>query len=141
MKKKKLVQRNNATKMQKGRIKGTEINRRLVKTGSFAIKSLGTGRISEFELEAARKAIKRIIKRKGKLILRVKPYQPLTKKSAGVRMGKGKGKVNRHVYPIKPGKVILELINNQLLFSVAKKILSKAVTKFSVPVSIIKLKD
>ncbi len=140
MKKKKIVQRN-TTKMQKGRIRGTEINRRIVKTGSFVIKSLATGRISEFELEAARKAIKRIIKRKGKLILRVKPYQPLTRKSAGVRMGKGKGRIDRYVYPIKPGKIILELINPELLFSVAKKILSKAVTKFSVPVSIVKLKD
>ncbi len=140
MKKKKIVQRN-TKKMQKGRIRGTEINRRISKTGSFVIKSLSSGRISEFELEAARKAIKRIIKRKGKLLIRVKPYQPLTRKSAGVRMGKGKGRIDRYVYPIKPGKIILELINKELLFSVARKILSKAVTKFSVPVSIVKLKD
>ncbi len=59
MKKKKIIH-SNTSKMQKGRIRGTEINRRIVKTGSFAIKSLATGRISEFELEAARKALKRI---------------------------------------------------------------------------------
>lgn len=128
-------------KMQKGRIRGTEINRRILKNNAYAIKSLSTGRITEFQIEAARKAIRRLIKKKGLLLIRVKPYHTLTKKSAGVRMGKGKGKVDSVVYPIKPGKIIMELQDNSLIFDMAKKILRQAVHKFSVPVSIVKLKD
>ncbi len=127
--------------MQKGRIRGTEINRRIKKSNTYALKSLSTGRVTEFQIEAARKSIKRLIKKKGQILIRVKPYHTLTKKSAGVRMGKGKGKVDTVVYPIKPGKIILELKDDSLIFEMAKKILKQAVQKFSVPVSIIKLKD
>lgn len=128
-------------KMQKGRIRGTEINRRIKKTNTYALKSLSSGRVTEFQIEAARKSIKRLIKKKGQILIRVKPYHTLTKKSAGVRMGKGKGKVDTVIYPIKPGKIILELKDDSLIFDMAKKILKQAIQKFSVPVSIIKLKD
>lgn len=128
-------------KMQKGRIRGTEINRRIIKNDSYALKSLSTGRITDFQIEAARKSIKRAIKKKGELFIRIKPYHNLTKKSAGVRMGKGKGKVDSTVYPIKPGKIILELKDNSLIFAMAKKILKQAASKFCVPVSIVHLKD
>lgn len=128
-------------KMQKGRIRGTEVNRRIKKTNTYALKSLSSGRVTEFQIEAARKSIKRLIKKKGQILIRVKPYHTLTKKSAGVRMGKGKGKVDTVIYPIKPGKIILELKDDSLIFDMAKKILKQAIQKFSVPVSIIKLKD
>lgn len=128
-------------KMQKGRIRGTEINRRISKANSYAIKSLEHGRVTEFQIEAARKAVKRIIKKKGELVIRVKPYHTLTKKSAGVRMGKGKGRVDSVVYPIKPGKIILELRDNMLIMPMALKILRQATYKFSVAVSVVKLKD
>jgi large subunit ribosomal protein L16 len=128
-------------KMQKGRIRGTEINRRLHKSDSYAVKSLSYGRITEFQMESVRKVLKRTIKKKGQLFVRVHPYHTLTKKSAGVRMGKGKGKVDSVVYPIRPGKIILELKNDSLTMEMARKMLRQAIRKFGVSVSIIRLKD
>lgn len=136
----KSVQRN-LKKMQKRRIRGTEINKRIQKNNTFAIKSLGSGRITESQIEAARKAVKRMIKKKGEVLIRIKPYHTLTKKSAGVRMGKGKGRVDSVIYPIRPGKIILELKDDSLIFTMAKKILRQASYKFSVPVAIIELKE
>lgn len=128
-------------KMQKGRIQGTEINRRISKQNTYALKSLGSGRVTEFQIEAARKSIKRMIKKKGELNIRVRPFHTLTKKAAGVRMGKGKGKVDHVIYPIKPGKVIFELKDDTIIPAMARKILRQAMKKFTVPVGFVTLRD
>ena len=77
--------------------------------GSFALKSLDFGRITSKQIEAARRAITRKIKRKGKLWIKVFPHIPVTSKPTEVRMGKGKGTLAYWGCPMKPGTLLFEL--------------------------------
>jgi len=77
--------------------------------GSFALKSLGFARLTAKQIEAARRAITRKVKRKGKLWIKVFPHTPVTSKPTEVRMGKGKGTLAYWCCPLKPGTLLFEL--------------------------------
>ena len=96
-------------KWQKGRSKGRETRGTELVFGSYGLKSLGSGRISSRQIEAARRTIIRYLKKGGKLWVRIFPQKPITKKGTEVPMGGGKGSVDHYVFPIKPGRIIFEL--------------------------------
>ena len=96
-------------KHQKGRIKGVAKRGTKLNFGDFGLKALGRGRITAQQIEAARIAITRHVKRKGKIWIRIFPDKPVTKKPAETRMGKGKGGVEFWVAPVKPGKILYEM--------------------------------
>ena len=95
-------------KQQKGKIKGIAQRGHSLAFGSFAIKSLDEGFITSRQLEAARVALTRFMKREGKVWIRIFPDKPLTRKPAEVRMGKGKGAPELWVAVIKPGRILFE---------------------------------
>ena len=96
-------------KMQKGRNRGLATAGSKVSFGDFGLKAIGRGRITARQIEAARRAITRALKRGGKLWIRVFPDKPITKKPLEVRQGKGKGNVEYWVALIQPGKVLYEV--------------------------------
>lgn len=95
-------------KMHKGRnrglAQGTDVS-----FGSFGLKAVGRGRLTARQIEAARRAMTRHIKRGGRIWIRVFPDKPITKKPAEVRMGNGKGSVEYWVAEIQPGKMLYEM--------------------------------
>ncbi|MFM2480499.1 50S ribosomal protein L16 [Celerinatantimonas sp. YJH-8] len=95
-------------KVQKGRnrglAKGTQVS-----FGDFGLKATGRGRLTARQIEAARRAMTRHIKRQGKIWIRIFPDKPITEKPLEVRMGKGKGSVEYWVAQIQPGKVLYEM--------------------------------
>jgi len=93
---------------QKGRVKGVAQRGHTIAFGSFALKSLEPGWITSRQLEAARVAVTRAMKREGQVWIRIFPDKPITKKPAEVRMGKGKGAPEYWVAVIKPGTIIFE---------------------------------
>ena len=95
-------------KMQKGRIKGLAQRGSDIAYGSFALKSMDEGFITSRQLEAARVALTRYMKREGKVWIRIFPDKPMTSKPAEVRMGKGKGAPSHWVAVIKPGRIMFE---------------------------------
>jgi large subunit ribosomal protein L16 len=95
-------------KMQKGKVKGLATRGHQIAFGSFALKSMEAGWITARQLEAARVAVSRAMKREGQLWMRVFPDKPITRKPAEVRMGKGKGAPEYWVAVIKPGTIIFE---------------------------------
>jgi len=95
-------------KKQKGRIKGIAQRGHTISFGDFAIKSLEPGWITSRQIEAARVAVTRAMKREGQVWIRIFPDKPITKKPAEVRMGKGKGAPEYWVAVIKPGTIIFE---------------------------------
>ena len=96
-------------KMQKGRNKGIATRGNKVEFGSIGMRSLGNSRITARQIESARKAINRYIKREGKLLIRIFPDKPITKKPIEVRQGKGKGSVEYWVALVQKGKILFEL--------------------------------
>lgn len=96
-------------KQQKGRNRGKSFRGNKIEFGDIAIKAVEAGRINSRQIEAARITMTRHISRTGKTWMRVFPDKPLTKRPLEVRMGKGKGPVDRYVMNIKPGKVCFEL--------------------------------
>lgn len=96
-------------KVQKGRIKGFTYSGHTIAFGSFALKALEPKFITSRQIEAARIAITRYMKREGKLWIRIFPDKPMTKKPAEVRMGKGKGNPEFWVAICEPGRIIFEL--------------------------------
>lgn len=95
-------------KQQKGRIKGIATRGFQLNFGEFAIKSLQPGFVTSRQLEAARVALSRGMKREGSMWVRIFPDKPMTKKPAEVRMGKGKGAPEYWVASVKPGTIIFE---------------------------------
>jgi len=95
-------------KMQKGRIKGMAQRGTTIAFGSFGLKSLDEGFITSRQIEAARIAVTRYMKREGKVWIRIFPDKPMTSKPAEVRMGKGKGAPSHWVAPIRPGRILFE---------------------------------
>ncbi len=93
---------------QKGRIKGNATRGHEIAFGSFGIKVLEPAFITSRQLEAARQAITRRMKREGKLWIRIFPEKPMTKKPAEVRMGKGKGSPEFWAAPVQPGRILFE---------------------------------
>ena len=96
-------------KQQKGRNRGLALRGNSVDFGEFGLKATTRGFITARQIEAARRAITRHVKRGGKLWIRVFPDKPITKKPLEVRQGKGKGNVEYWVAPIKPGRVLYEI--------------------------------
>ena len=95
-------------KMQKGRVRGVAGRGHTLAFGTFGIKSLEPGWITSRQIEAARIAMTRAMKREGQVWLRIFPDKPITKKPAEVRMGKGKGAPEYWVAVIKPGTMLFE---------------------------------
>ncbi len=96
-------------KQQKGRIKGNTARGARVNFGDFGIKALEPGRITSRQIEAARIAMTRRMKRVGKVYIRVFPDKPITSKPAEVRMGKGKGAIDHWAAPVHPGRILFEV--------------------------------
>ncbi|BBA34657.1 50S ribosomal protein L16 [Methylocaldum marinum] len=96
-------------KQQKGRNTGLATTGNRVSFGEFGLKAVERGRITARQVEAARRAITRHVKRGGKMWIRVFPDKPISKKPLEVRMGSGKGSVEYWVAEIKPGKMLYEL--------------------------------
>lgn len=96
-------------KMHKGRNRGLAHRGSKVSFGEYALKATARGRITARQIEAARRAMTRHVKRGGKIWIRVFPDKPITKKPLEVRMGKGKGAVEYWVCQIRPGKVLYEM--------------------------------
>ena len=96
-------------KVQKGRNKGLATRGTSVSFGEFGLKAIGRGRLTARQIEAARRAMTRHIKRGGRIWIRVFPDKPISKKPAEVRMGSGKGNPEYWVAEIQPGKVLYEM--------------------------------
>jgi large subunit ribosomal protein L16 len=95
-------------KQQKGRVKGIAQRGHTIAFGTFGLKTLEPSWITARQIEAARIALTRFMKREGKVWIRIFPDKPITKKPAEVRMGKGKGAPEYWVAPVKPGTMIFE---------------------------------
>ena len=95
-------------KKQKGRVKGIAQRGHTISFGSFGIKSLEAGWVTSRQIEAARIAVTRKMKREGQVWIRIFPDKPVTKKPAEVRMGKGKGAPEYWVAVVKPGTIMFE---------------------------------
>lgn len=96
-------------KQQKGRNRGVATRGATVSFGEFGLKATTRGRINSRQIEAARRALTRHIKRGGKVWIRVFPDKPVSKKPLEVRQGKGKGSVDHWVAEIKPGTILFEM--------------------------------
>jgi len=96
-------------KQHKGRNRGLAQRGNTVAFGEFGLKSTGRGRITARQIEAARRAMTRYVKRGGKIWIRIFPDKPITKKPLEVRQGKGKGNVEYWVAQIQPGRVLYEM--------------------------------
>jgi large subunit ribosomal protein L16 len=96
-------------KEQKGRNKGIATRGSKVSFGDFGLKAIGRGRLTARQIEAARRAMTRHIKRGGRVWIRIFPDKPISRKPAEVRMGNGKGNPEYWVAEIQPGKVLYEM--------------------------------
>lgn len=96
-------------KIQKGKMRGTAIRGSSVSFGDFALMATEPGWITARQIEAARIAMTRKVKRGGKIWIRIFPDKPITKKPAEVRMGKGKGGTDAWVAVVKPGRILYEM--------------------------------
>ncbi len=117
-------------KMQKGKMKGNAMRGNQLAFGSFGIKSLDEAWITGRQIEAARQAVTRHMKREGQLWIRIFPDKPITKKPAEVRMGKGKGAPEMFVARVSPGRVLFEAEGVPL--AIAKEALRLAAQKLPV---------
>jgi len=96
-------------KQQKGRARGLANRGHLISFGSFGLKAITGARITNRQIEAARIAMNRFMKREGKVWIRIFPDKPITAKPQEVRMGKGKGALDHYVAVVKPGRVLFEI--------------------------------
>ena len=96
-------------KQMRGKMKGNATSGDTLSFGQFGLQCLDSGWITGRQLEAARVAISRLVKKGGRVWLRVFPDKPYTKKPTEVRMGKGKGPVEEWVAPVKPGRILYEM--------------------------------
>jgi len=126
-------------KMQKGRMKGMATRGAELAFGSFGIKSLEPAWITSRQIEAARIAVTRFMKREGQVWIRIFPDKPVTKKPAEVRMGKGKGAPEYWVAVVRPGRIIFEAEGVPL--EVAKEALRLAAQKLPVQTRFVTRRD
>jgi len=96
-------------KQQRGRMTGLATRGEDIQFGEFALQALEPAWITQRQIEAARRAIVRFIKRKGRLWIRIFPDKPVTAKPAETRMGSGKGSVDHYVCVVKPGRIMFEM--------------------------------
>lgn len=126
-------------KQMRGRMRGLARRGAEVQFGEFGLQSLEPGWVSARQLEAARRAIVRAARRRGKVWIRVFPDKPITKRAAESRMGKGKGEVEFWAAVVKPGRVLFEV--GGMPEDVAREALTRAKYKLSVKTKIIAAHD
>ena len=122
-------------KVQKGRMRGKATRGNRVTDGEYGIQAVTAGLITSNQIEAARIAMTRYIKRDGKVWIKIFPDKPITRKPAGTRMGKGKGNTEFWVAPVKPGRVMFEIAG--VSDAIAREALRLAKNKLSVKTKII----
>ena len=125
--------------MQKGRMKGKSQRGHTIAFGSFAIKTLDEAWLTARQIEAARIAVTRFMKREGQIWIRIFPDKPVTKKPAEVRMGKGKGAPELFVARVSPGRILFEADGVPL--DVAKEAMRLAAQKLPVKTKFIVRRD
>ncbi|MCF0167205.1 MAG: 50S ribosomal protein L16 [Bacteroidales bacterium] len=126
-------------RQQKGRMKGNAQRGAQIAFGSFAIKTMESCWLTGQQIEAARQAVVRHMKREGQIWIRVFPDKPYTKKPAEVRMGKGKGNPEGFVAPITPGRILIEAEGVPL--AVAKEALRLGAQKLPVSCKFVVRRD
>jgi large subunit ribosomal protein L16 len=126
-------------KMQKGKMKGNSYRGDQLAFGSFGIKALEETWITGRQIEAARQAVTRYMKREGQIWIRIFPDKPLTKKPAEVRMGKGKGAPELFVARVSPGRIIFEAEGVPL--NIAKEALRLAAQKLPIKMKFVVRRD
>ncbi|QSW37820.1 50S ribosomal protein L16 [Candidatus Vidania fulgoroideae] len=121
----------NFTKTKKGRIKGMAHHANKTCFCDIGLQAISAGRLKVNQIEAGRKVLTKIIKKTGKILVRIKPNTPITKKPIEVRMGSGKGEIKEKIYKVKPGNVIYEVnyINTALALTYLKKAAMKLPVK------------
>lgn len=126
-------------KQHRGRMKGKAMAGNYIAFGEYALKSLEPYWITGNQIEAARIAITRYLKKGGKLWIRIFPDKPVTKKPAETRMGKGKGNVDRWVAVVKPGRILFELAG--VTEEQAREAFRRASTKLPIKTRFVSLKE
>jgi large subunit ribosomal protein L16 len=126
-------------KMQKGRMKGLSQRGHVLSNGMFGIKSVDASFLTSRQIEAARVAATRYMKREGQLWIKIFPDKPITKKPLEVRMGKGKGAPEYFVAVVKPGRIMFEVSGVPIV--VAKEALRLAAQKLPVKTKFIIARD
>ena len=123
-------------KMQKGRMKGLSQRGHRLSNGMFGVKALDSVFVTSRQIEAARIAATRYMKREGQLWIKIFPDKPITKKPLEVRMGKGKGALDHYVAVVKPGRILFEI--SGVPIEVAKEALRLASHKLPIKTKFIK---
>ncbi len=123
-------------KMQKGRIKGVAKGGTTLNFGSFGLKALEPERITARQIEAARRAMTRRMKRAGRVWIRIFPDVPVSKKPTEVRMGKGKGSPEYWAAKVKPGRIMFEL--DGVAEPIAREALQLAAAKLPIKTRIVR---
>lgn len=126
-------------RVQKGKMKGNAQRGNQLAFGSFGIKALDECWMTGRQIEAARQAVTRYMKREGQIWIRVFPDKPITKKPAEVRMGKGRGAPEGFVAPVKPGRIIIEAEGVPL--KIAQEALRLAAQKLPIPTKFVVRRD
>ena len=126
-------------KVQKGRMKGNSGRGHRLSSGMFGIKSLDSNFLTSRQIEAARIAATRYMKREGQMWIRIFPDKPITKKPAEVRMGKGKGAPEYWAAVVRPGRIMFELDGVPL--EVAKEALRLAAQKLPITTKFVVRRD
>ena len=117
-------------KQQKGKLRGFATSGAKVSFGEYGLKALTRGRVTARQIEAARKAITRYLKRAGRMWIRIFPDVPVSKKPAEVRMGKGKGSIEFWACRVKPGRIMFEV--DGVNMEDAKKAMTLAAAKLPI---------
>ena len=125
--------------MQKGRMKGLSQRGHRLSNGMFGIKALDAVFVTSRQIEAARIAATRYMKREGQLWIKIFPDKPITKKPLEVRMGKGKGALDHYVAVVKPGRILFEI--SGVPIDVAKEALRLASQKLPVKTKFVIARD
>ena len=126
-------------KQHKGRNRGIASTGNKVSFGEFGLKALGRGRITARQIEAARRAMTRHMKRQGRVWIRIFPDTPVTSKPTEVRMGKGKGSVDFWAAKVKPGRIMFEI--DGVDDSVAREALRLAAMKLPIKTRVVIRED
>ncbi len=114
-------------KQQRGKMKGNATSGDVLSFGDFGLQALDPGFITGRQIEAARIAISRSVKKGGRLWVRIFPDKPYTKKPTEVRMGKGKGPIEQYVAPVRKGRILYEM--EGVDYKIAKEALTTASSK------------
>ncbi len=126
-------------RVQKGKMKGNAQRGNQLAFGSFGIKALEECWITGRQIEAARQAVTRYMKREGQIWIRIFPDKPITKKPAEVRMGKGRGAPEGFVAPVRPGRILIEA--EGVSFKVAQEALRLAAQKLPISTKFVVRRD